>query len=140
MHFLATARSVEETITRLIRECTRLRWAVAWASHGFPAFALLKEHSDKTHQLSVGTHFCQTRPRFIEAFLDHPNVRFVRETVTPAVFHPKLYFFEFDGGWECVVGSPNFTRQGLTSNSEAAVVCNCHDLDAAAAKQQIGKN
>jgi HKD family nuclease len=137
MQFLATADSTEETITRLIRECTRLRWAVAWASHGFPAFELLREHSDKIAQLSVGTHFCQTHPRFIEAFREHPNVKFVLET-NSNVFHPKVYLFEHGGdAWDCVLGSSNFTRHGLTTNSEVAVLFNCHDIDATAAKQQL---
>jgi hypothetical protein len=138
MQFLATARSVEEAISRLIRECTRLRWAVAWASHGFPAFELLREHPDKIAQLTVGTHFCQTHPRFIEAFREHPNVKFVLETSDSDVFHPKVYLFEHSGGaWDCVLGSSNFTRCGLTTNNEVAILFNCHDIDATAAKQRI---
>jgi HKD family nuclease len=137
MQFLATADSIEKTITRLIRECTHLRWAVAWASHGFPAFELLKEHRDKIAQLSVGTHFCQTHPRFIDAFREHPNVKFVLES-NSNVFHPKVYLFERgEDAWDCVLGSSNFTRHGLTTNREVAVLFNCHDVDATAAKQQI---
>jgi HKD family nuclease len=136
MQFLATQCAIHETISRLIRECSRLRWAVAWASAGFHAFDLLSEHVSKIEQLSVGTHFFQTHPKFIEAFRNNPKVRFVLGT-TPAVFHPKLYLFEHDDGWKCVIGSPNFTRQGSSSNDEVAVLFSCHDLEAAEAKRSI---
>jgi hypothetical protein len=69
----------------------------------------------------VGTHFYQTNPEFIEAFLDCSNVRFVWNP--DGVFHPKVYLFEKPTGeWECLVGSPNFTHGGMDSNDEITVV------------------
>jgi hypothetical protein len=64
MRFLRTPESVEREVGRLIRECTRLRWAVAWASHNFGLCHLLEERESKIHQLTVGIHFYQTHPEF----------------------------------------------------------------------------
>lgn len=120
MRVISTASDLAATVTRLIRKCRRIRWAVAWASDGFPACALLKQHSDKINQLTIGTHFYQTHPDFISALRDHESVRFVLET--DGIFHPKLYLFEHgDGHWDCIVGSPNFTRAAFSSNAEFAV-------------------
>jgi hypothetical protein len=65
-------------------------------------------------------------------------VRFILETTNADVFHPKVYLFEHDqGGWDCVLGSSNFTRQGLSSNDEVALLFSSHDLEAAEAKRKI---
>ncbi len=76
--------------------------------------------SHKIEQLTVGVHFYQTDPDFIEAFLEHPGAQFVMNP--DGVFHPKLYLFEHkDGSWSCITGSPNFTRSVFESNAETAV-------------------
>ncbi len=39
------------------------------------------------------------------------------------VFHPKLYLFENDPKeWECIIGSPNFTKSAFEDNSETAML------------------
>jgi HKD family nuclease len=121
MKVLATAGEISTELNRLIRTCSSCRIAVAWASTGFDAFDLVARHRDRIEQMIVGTQFYQTDPRFIEAFLDAPNVRFV--LATDGVFHPKCYLFELsDDRWECIIGSPNFTRAAAQRNDEMAVL------------------
>ncbi len=136
MNFLRTQKEVENQIRRMLRTCTSLRWAVAWASHDFPLFHLLHEHSAKIQQVTVGIHFYQTHPDFIASFLDHDAVRFVMNP--NGVFHPKLYFFEYENGeWECITGSPNFTHGAFTHNTEVAVLFGNGDAEATAAHSAI---
>lgn len=126
MKLLTTASQVNHQLTRLLRECSSCQVAVAWATVGFDAFQRLKNHNGKIARMVVGTSFFQTHPAFIEAFQTHPNVRFVLKT--DGVFHPKLYFFEKAGGaWECIIGSPNFTKGGLGGNDEMAVLLTSKD-------------
>jgi HKD family nuclease len=136
MKFLKSPTEIESAIKHLTRKCRQLRWAVAWASHDFPLFHLLKENETKIRQLTVGIHFYQTHPDFIGAFLNHDAVSFVMNP--DGVFHPKLYLFEFERGkWECVTGSPNFTHGGFSANAEVAVHFTNLDLEGAAAYSEI---
>lgn len=136
MKFLRTQKEAENQIRRLMRTCIRMRWAVAWASHDFPLFHLLQEYRTKIQQATVGIHFYQTHPDFITSFLDHDAVRFVMNP--SGVFHPKLYFFEYENGdWECITGSPNFTHGAFTHNTEVAVLFSNDDAEAAQAHDEI---
>ncbi|MCX7428141.1 MAG: phospholipase D family protein [Planctomycetia bacterium] len=136
MQFLASPREIESTLTRLLHKCEQLRWAVAWASHAAPLFPLLKRYERKIQQLTIGIHFYQTHPDFIEAFLNHESVRFVMHP--DGVFHPKLYLFESEGGqWDCVTGSPNFTHGAFTGNVEVAVHFSHFDVEASATHEKI---
>ena len=136
MRILTSPSEIEGAIKHLTGRCDHLRWAVAWASHNFPLFNLLKENESKIRQLTVGIHFYQTHPGFIGAFLDQDTVRFVMNP--NGVFHPKLYLFEFEGGtWECVTGSPNFTHGAFSVNAEVAVQISHKDIGAAAAYSKI---
>jgi HKD family nuclease len=138
MKFLRTQKEVEHQIKRLLPTCSRLRWAVAWASHDFPLFHLLQEHRAKIQQATVGIHFYQTHPDFIASFIDLDSVRFVMNP--SGVFHPKLYFFEYENGdWECITGSPNFTYGAFSHNTEVAVLFSNNDAGAAAAHSDITK-
>jgi HKD family nuclease len=129
MNLLKSPAEMISAFTRLIRNCTGIRWAVAWASEDCPIFDLLKQHEKKIEQMTVGVHFYQTHPDFIEAFLCNEAVRFVMNPL--GIFHPKVYWFGFDGGhWECIAGSPNFTHAAFTVNSEAAVLFTDQDVDA----------
>ncbi len=64
MRFLVNPHECEEEVSALVRKCKSLRWAVAWASCGFPLFNTLTKHQEKIEQLSVGIHFYQTHPNF----------------------------------------------------------------------------
>ena len=60
MKFSASPSEIDSALRTLTKTCTSLRWAVAWAWHGFPLFDLLVKHRDKIDQLTVGVHFYQT--------------------------------------------------------------------------------
>lgn len=136
MKFLSTPQKIESTLKVLLRNCDRLRWAVAWALHRTSLFTLLKQNEDKIQQLTVGIHFYQTHPDFIAAFLDNDAAHFVMHP--KGVFHPKLYFFEFDDGkWECVTGSANFTHGAFTNNAEVAVHFSKNDEDSTANSEKL---
>ena len=129
MKVLTTTAQVNKEISRLIRECSSCQIAVAWASVRFDAFDLLAKFNHKIEKMVVGTHFFQTHPDFIKTFQTHPKVRFVKRT--DGVFHPKIYFFEKTvGDWECLVGSPNFTKGGFGKNAEVAMLVTHHDQGA----------
>lgn len=138
MKLLASAKDVEQEARWLIRHCSRVRCAVAWASHKCPAHTTLEKHESKIKQLTVGIHFYQTHPDFIEAFIDHKSVRFVMNP--NGVFHPKVYLFEDnDNEWSAIVGSPNLTEGGFSLNSEVAVLITSADKGATEAYQQLNK-
>jgi len=129
MKLLTTTAAINKELNRLLRECLKCQIAVAWASVGFKAFDLLKRHSEKIERMVVGTHLNGTDPSFIKEFLINPRVRFMRKT--NELFHPKVYFFEkTPGTWECIVGSPNFTRGGFGTNHEMAVLVSSEDQGA----------
>jgi HKD family nuclease len=136
MRVLMTAADVSSELIRLLGFCSSCHVAVAWASVGFKAFDLLAKQDKKIERMVVGTHFYQTHPDFIERFLSHPNVRFVLNP--DSLFHPKVYLFEkAGGGWECVVGSPNFTKGGFDRNEEMAVLVTSEDQGAGEAVASI---
>ncbi len=136
MRFLSTNSDIEAALASLLRRCKRSRWAVAWASSNAPGFKLLRSQRSKIDQLTIGTHFYQTDPDFIAAFMEHPNAQFV---LNPSgVFHPKLYYFDHGGGrWDCLVGSPNFTQAAFSTNSETAVWISQDDSGAGDAQGAI---
>ena len=129
MELLTATAQISEELLRLIEECSSCKVAVAWASIGFKAFDLLVKYRAKIERMIVGTHFYQTSPQFIEHFLNRPNVRFIMKT--DGVFHPKVYLFlKAHGEWECLVGSPNFTRGGFDVNDAMAVLITNRDAGA----------
>lgn len=136
MRFLSSPSDIAAALESQLLKCKTLRWAVAWATTGTKLYDLLLEHSGKIEQLTVGIHFYQTDPEFIEAFLSHPAAGFVMHP--DGVFHPKLYFFDHgDGRWDCVIGSPNLTRGALRTNDEAAVHVSNEDVGAAATLKDV---
>jgi hypothetical protein len=61
------------------------------------------------------------------------------KVLTPdGLFHPKAYlFFKGAGEWECLIGSPNFTRGGCDLNDEMAVLITNHDPEAGTALMSV---
>ena len=136
MRVVTTATEINNELIRLIRECSSCQIAVAWATIGFEVFDLLVKQHKKIGRMVVGTHFYQTHPDFIEAFMEHRNVRFVLKP--DGVFHPKTYLFEKAGGeWECLIGSPNLTQGGVGNNDEMAVLVTSQDQGASSALKEI---
>ena len=55
------------------------------------------------------------------------NIRF--DLNPGGVFHPKLYLFENNPkDWECIIGSPNFTKSAFKDNSETAMLISNIDV------------
>ncbi len=70
MRVLGTAEEINSELLRHLATCTSCRIAVAWASAGFPAFDRQVESRRTVERMVVGTHFNQTHPEFMAAFLD----------------------------------------------------------------------
>ena len=128
MRFLRTGKEIQKEILRLILECDRLGWAVAWASVNHSCFGELVQNKNKISQLVVGFEFYQTHPGFLKEFIGFKKVRVVKQS--NGVFHPKLFLFEKDEGWECIVGSSNFTKSAFLVNQETAILISDSDIHA----------
>lgn len=136
MKVLTSSTEVNREVLRLLKECASFQVAVAWASANFDASELLLECRTKMERLIVGTHFFQTDPAFLERFLDDSKARFILKP--DGVFHPKLYFFSHGSGhWECLIGSPNFTKGGFGGNEEIAILISDTDSDGANALSDV---
>ncbi len=121
MKILSTGAEVGRELVTLMERFSRFDWAVAWASCNSEAAKLLAEFPDRIGSLTVGLHFYQTHPEFLQQFYAHPKVRFI---LSPSgVFHPKVFLFSNENGeWAAVVGSANLTGAGLGKNDEVSVV------------------
>ncbi len=120
MKLLTTAQEHDKTVRECLRKFSQVRFAVAWATQQFELGHQLTWSKSKVKRAVIGTHFFQTDPEFMRAWMDHPNVRFNFRTA--GVFHPKVYLFENSpSDWAVIVGSANFTRGGFVLNSEASL-------------------
>ncbi len=128
MRFLRTGKEIQKEILRLIKECKRMDWAVAWASANHSSFDALVKNKGKIGRLLVGFEFYQTHPDFLKEFIGFKKVKVIKQS--NGVFHPKLFLFEKDEGWECIVGSSNFTQSAFSVNQETAVLISDRDIHA----------
>lgn len=97
--------------------------SVAWAGDPtkFIVGNKIIKNLKKINKAIVGLHFYQTHPDFIEKFIGHKGVRFIKET--DGVFHDKIYLFvNSPEDWVAIVGSSNLTSGGFIKNSECNVV------------------
>ena len=77
-----------------------------------------------------GPPFLSDESDFIERFIGHKRVRFIKQT--EGTFHPKLYlFYDSEDNWELFVGSGDFTNQAFTTNTEAVLLISSDDENAA---------
>ena len=104
------------TLGKLITDATTISFAVAWATGSTDQYKLMLGARSKIFRSVVGTHFYQTDPKVLEDFVDDLQMRFVKQPT--GVFHPKVYVFEKDRDWHVLIGSANFTKGALRSNSE----------------------
>jgi len=125
MKFLNSSKMVGQEMSRLIKNYKKFSWAVAWASMNDYSADFLADPS-KFEKVIVGTNFNQTDPDFIRKAIDEPNIKFNRKN--DGVFHPKLYLFENNSkDWECIIGSPNFTKSAFGKNLEMAILISDKD-------------
>ena len=74
MRLITAAASLRATFEDQLGRHKRISFAVAWASHGFSGYETLLKHQAKIERGTVGIHFYQTDPDFIEAAT--PNAEF----------------------------------------------------------------
>jgi len=117
MRLVHDAAALASTLERLIRTSDAVSVAVAWASSHTPAFKQLVKAAPRLKRVVIGTHFYQTDPAVLAAFVGSNPVRFILQPA--GVFHPKIYLFQKRATWTLMVGSANFTSGALTVNSEA---------------------
>lgn len=85
------------------------------------------EAADKRFITSLD--FGLTDPAAVKTLGGRPNaeVRLAGSLAPPYIptgsaFHPKMYLFDYDAHIRLLVGSPNLTRRGFSTNVEGAVI------------------
>ena len=111
---------LKTTLSRLVNKCENISFAVAWASAGIEIFQEVIRKRKNIHKSVIGTHFYQTHPDVLDAFVNDKNIHFMLQP--NGVFHPKIYLFWNDNEWEVLIGSANLTVGALTNNSEVMVL------------------
>ncbi len=128
MKLIISAKDLNFEFERLTRQYKKFYWATAWASKPSNLFDELALQQDRIKKIIVGIHFYQTHPDFIEAFLEHENIKFIKQP--EGTFHPKVYlFYDNDNKWELLVGSANFTNEAFSRNTEATILVKSSDND-----------
>ncbi len=126
MEILTDAHKIEEKLIECINKYENISMSVAWASSRSNAFKELVKNKNKIQTSTVGLHFYQTDPEFIEVFLNDRKLQFYKKN--EGIFHPKIYLFwnnEID--WICLSGSANFTKSALSINDEIMILFNSND-------------
>lgn len=123
MRLITTSKDLYDAFETSLEEYKDFYCCVAWAGSPkeFSAGKLLKNCDGQIKKCVVGLHFYQTHPDFIDSYIHHKGVRFVRKS--DGVFHDKIYLFvNSPKDWVAVVGSSNFTRGGFETNNECNVL------------------
>ena len=124
MKLITNPKNLTKLFQKNLKWCKDLSFATAWASpiKGIPP-KMLKA---KIKLGIVGLHFYQTNPKFIESFIDHKKVKFIKQQ-TSGVFHPKMYLFEKGDEWRLIIGSANFTNAAFSKNTEICLLVSSED-------------
>lgn len=126
MKLIIDSAQLTREFERLMTQYQGYYWSTAWAGVSTKHFEYLEKNQGKIQMIVVGLHFYQTHPSFIQTFIKHSKVRFIKQT--QGTFHPKLYlFYDSDKKWELLVGSANFTGEAFTRNTEATVLISSSD-------------
>ena len=109
MQLISNGTTFKAHLTRLFSKYSHASMAVAWASAGTDAFKSLLSQRSKVKHAVIGTHFYQTHPDVLDAFVGSDTTRFMLQPA--GVFHPKVYCFHDSAGkeFEIIIGSANFT-------------------------------
>lgn len=118
MQLISNGTAFKALLTKLFARYSHISLAVAWASSGTDAFKALVTHGSKVKHAVIGTHFYQTHPDVLDAFVCSRTTRFMLQPT--GVFHPKVYCFHDGAGkeFEILIGSANFTNGAMTVNTE----------------------
>lgn len=125
MKVISSNSSLCRELVRLITTYPKIAIATAWASAGTEVFKKLVQHKGRIVRAVIGTHFYQTDPDVLKAFVESQQVKFMLQP--DGVFHPKVYLFWSDVAWEVVVGSPNLTAGALHRNAELSLLISSDD-------------
>lgn len=134
MKLITTNAALRANLTRLINKYENISFAVAWASAGTEVFKELSANRNHIHKAVIGTHFYQTHPDVLDAFIGSNDVRFILQP--KGVFHPKIYVFWNKEHWEVLIGSANLTAGALTKNAEAMVLISDKDQTVSSLKKE----
>ena len=125
MKLITANTELKATLSRLTKKYPNIAFAVAWASAGTEVFDELSKNRNRIRKAVIGTHFYQTHPDVLDAFIESKNVRFILQP--KGVFHPKIYIFWNEKHWEVLMGSANLTAGALEINSEAMALISDSD-------------
>lgn len=125
MQLITKNAALRSNLSRLIKKYSHISFAVAWASSGTDAFTQLLANRHKISKAVIGTHFYQTHPDVLDSFTDSSNVKFMLQPT--GVFHPKVYVFWDDRGFEAVIGSANLTKGAMNTNAEVSTLISHED-------------
>lgn len=123
MEIVSSPEEISEILCKAIKKYKNVSFAVAWASANTKVYQLLiqKENKKKIFNSVVGLHFYQTHPDFLESFILHKEVKFVKNQ--KGVFHPKIYlFWNSNTDWLSIIGSANLTYSAMNENDETVVL------------------
>jgi len=135
MKLVVTNADLRANLARLTKKYENISFAVAWASAGTEIFSELSANRKRIHKAIIGTHFYQTHPDVLDAFVESNDVRFILQP--RGIFHPKIYFFWNQKHWEVLMGSANLTAGALTNNTEAMILISDSDQAASSLKEDV---
>lgn len=135
MKLIITNTDLRANLSRLTKKYENISFAVAWASGGTEIFKELSANRNRIHKAVIGTHFYQTHPDVLDAFMESGDVRFILQP--RGVFHPKIYIFWNQKHWEVLMGSANLTAGALTNNAEAMILITDDDQAATSLKEDV---
>lgn len=117
MKLITENAKLEATLVGYIESYENSAFAVAWATASNRVFKSFLKHKKRIRTAVVGTHFYQTDPDVLMAFVGSRKVRFMLQP--NGVFHPKIFAFWNDASWHLLIGSANLTKGAMETNSEA---------------------
>lgn len=122
MKLITSGTDFKNHLIRLFAKYPRASLAVAWASANSDAFNSLVTHAAKVEHAVIGTHFYQTHPDVLDAFVGSTKTKFILQPT--GVFHPKVYcFYDLDGKeFEIIIGSANLTHGAMSVNTELSTL------------------
>ncbi len=118
---LLTGEDILSRFEKLIERATHIRIATAWATPGSALNELEAAVEKKGLEVRtiVGIHGNATDPSALERLRKLGNLRLAGNE---ALFHPKVYIFEFENGTgRAWVGSANFTGPGFENRNVETV-------------------
>lgn len=109
---------LRKILKKLIVECDKINFAVAWGSAGEMSDILIK-NKNKFESVVFGLNKFATDPELVERLIGVKNAFIVKSR--HGIFHPKIYLFKKGNEAEAIIGSANFTEGGLERNREACL-------------------